>query len=108
METFVGKLLSDLSAVASRQWYTAVGCCGLGIFVWAVLAGTPHDDGVVAGIGAALVGAGFGEGETRTMRERIGPGYKITQPVRRLNGPSVALYGVCALGGLFSAACAVL
>lgn len=92
METFIGKVLGDLASLVSKSWFAGMGLVGLVIIMWALLFGTAHDDLMVGAIGAAMMGFGFGEAETRTFRETHGPGIKITMPARKFSLPGAALY----------------
>lgn len=96
METLAGKALNDLANLVSEKWYSGMGLVGLIVLMWTMLAGTPHDDILIGAIGAAMMGLGFAEAETRTFREIIDPHmrWKVTQPTRKLTGPAIALYAL--------------
>ena len=100
METLAGKALSDLALLVSEKWYAAMGLVGLIILMWVLVKGTPNDAILVGTIAVAMIGIGFGEGESRTFRQAFVPGYQITEKVRRMNGVSIALYCVGGIGAL--------
>ena len=102
METVFGKVLSDLTRLATKKWYSAMGMTGLLVIMWVMLFGTPHDDVLIGLIGAAMMCIGFGEAETRTFRHSISVDgqVKLTTPVRQATFVGVLLYllGLTAIG----------
>jgi len=77
-----------------------MGAVGLFILTWTMLVGTPHDDLLIASIGVAMMGFGFAEAETRTFQKKIGPGFTITSPARRITLAGILLYLVGMAGAL--------
>jgi hypothetical protein len=97
VETQIGKTLQDLANLAAERWYAMTGLTGLVILGSVLTVGSPQDDLLVALIGGAMAAGGFAEGETRSHRQYVDEAgrWMITAPLRRVNGPALALYALC-------------
>jgi len=96
METLFGKFLADIANLAGEKWYSAMGLIGLLVFAYVLLFGTAQDDILVAAISMAMMGVGFGEAETRSLRQEftkhLGRSLVATTKVRQQNPRSVILF----------------
>ncbi|WOF74165.1 hypothetical protein QMT40_001812 [Parvibaculaceae bacterium PLY_AMNH_Bact1] len=107
METLFGKALGDLASLLKESWFTGMGFVGLFLVAYVLLFGAAQDDFLVAAIAAAMMGIGFGEAETRSLRQELnrhdGVRFVATTKVRHLNNRSIALFAFGAVAACSAA-----